>query len=315
MPDWDDERGEGAPGRRHERRLGRLSVFVVGLLMGFTAGAFAGAAAWVEFAPRAAAAVSAALSPPRALIARPAAPPVAPPPTLHATAGQPLRIGVFGDSLGDGLWAGLYRRLHGDKRFAVSRFSQAATGLTRYDYIDVNAKTAGQLEGETLDVAVVLFGANDEQAISAEGVIHPFGSDGWRAIYSARMAALVTLLRQHGAAVYWVGLPKMRRADYDARAGVLNAVYEAQARAMGAPFIPTVAATVDSAGAYEDYLPSESGGRPVLMRARDGIHMTMEGYLRLAGPVAARLQADLPPASAPSPSTVALAAAPVASRP
>lgn len=289
-------------------------MFVVGLAMGFLTGAFAGAVAWEALSPRAAAAMSAALTP-----AKPAAPRLAPAPapqpqTLRAAAGGPLRVGVFGDSLGDGLWAGLYRRLHGDKRFVVTRFSQAATGLTRFDYIDVNAKAAGQLEGKTLDVAVVMFGANDEQAISTQGVIHPFGSDGWRAIYGARMAALTTLLRQHGAAVYWVGLPKMKRPDYDAKAAMLNGVYEAQARAMGAPFIPTVAATVDPAGAYEDYLAPEAGGRPVLMRARDGIHMTMEGYLRLAGPVAARLQGDTPPASA-TPAALALATTPAPVRP
>lgn len=303
MPDRDDEWIGVARERRREPRLGRLSVFVLGVTIGVAAGGLAGAAAWAEFAPGAVAAVSGPRSRPPAIspAAKPNPPAAAPPQALRAAAGGPLRVGVFGDSLGDGLWAGLYRDLHGDKRFAVSRFSQASTGLTRYDYVDVGAKTEGQLAGKTLDAAIVLFGANDEQAISAQGVIHPFGSDGWREIYGARVAALVTLLRQHGAAVYWVGLPKMKRAEYDARAAVLNGVYEAQARALGVPFIPTVGVTVDPAGAYQDYLPPEGGGRPLLMRARDGVHMTMEGYLRLAGPVVTRLLADAPPAAAQAP--------------
>ena len=233
--------------------------------------------------------------------------PAGPPQTIEAPVGGKTVIGVFGDSLGDGLWAGVYRRLSADKRFTVSRFSQASTGLSRYDYVNLQQKTAEQLAGKHIDVAVVLFGANDEQAIAQGGKIQPFGSDGWKAIYGQRIGELVTLLRAHGAAVYWVGLPKMKGRDYDARAGVLNAVYEAQAKALGVPFVPTVPVTVNAEGGYDDYLAAD-GGRPVLMRARDGIHMTMAGYIRLAGPITARLVQDVARATAAAPGAVSTVA-------
>ncbi len=202
-------------------------------------------------------------------------------------------VGVLGDSMGDGLWQGLYRRLHDGGAYQLVRLSQASTGLARYNYVDVQQKTAGQLADTRIDVAVVLFGANDEQGIADGGAVYPFESDGWRRVYAARIDALVTLLRQHGAAVYWVGLPKMKRAEYDRKAGVLNAIYAERARALGVPFVDTVPVTVDRDGAYDDYLAVDGAAHPRLMRAKDGIHMTSAGYQRLAEPVAALLQADV----------------------
>lgn len=62
-------------------------------------------------------------------------------------------------------------------------------------------------------------------------------------------------------------------------------------RALGVPYLETAALTSNEAGGYEAYLPNDSG-RKVLMRANDGIHMSMAGYLRISGPVAERLRRD-----------------------
>jgi hypothetical protein len=212
---------------------------------------------------------------------------------MHIAAGRPIVVGVFGDSLGDGLWAGLYRDLRDDGRaYEVVRFSRPATGLVRYDYVDVQAETAAQLARRRIDVAVVMVGANDEQAILDGRQAYPFASPSWRAIYERRIDDLIGLLRQNGAAVYWVGLPKMRRADYDQKAQLLNSIYDARARALGVPFTPTVPVTVDERGDYNDHL-SDGGAHPRLMRARDGVHMTMLGYLRIAAPVSSAIRAGV----------------------
>lgn len=213
--------------------------------------------------------------------------PIAPP------QGRVLTIGVFGDSLGDGLWQGLYRHLNKADAVEVLRFSKQSTGLTSYDYVDVQEQTRQQLDQHHVDIAVVLFGTNDEQGIVDGGKVYGFGTPGWRAAYGARMQALVELLRARGATVYWVGLPKMEKAEFDRRAGVLNTVLQARAAALGVPFIATVPVTVDETGAYDAYLASPGDTHRQLMRARDGIHMTPAGYFRLAGPVAERIRQDL----------------------
>ena len=203
----------------------------------------------------------------------------------------PLRIGVFGDSMADGLYAGLYRDLQDQPNISVTKFSQVSTGLSRYDYVDIHAKTRGQLDAQPVDVAVMLFGTNDAQGIDTGEAVHMFGTDGWKAAYGQRIDNLVGLLRSRNVAVYWVGLPRMKRDSFDGRMMLINGVVEARMRALGVPYIETVSLTSNDEGGYEAYLPTASGRR-VLMRANDGIHMSMAGYLRMSAPVAARLKRD-----------------------
>ena len=198
---------------------------------------------------------------------------------------------LFGDSMADGLWAALYRDLNHQPGVTVTKFSEVSTGLSRYDYVDIQAKTERQLRETPVDAAVVLFGTNDAQGISLDGVIHDFGTPGWKAAYAKRIDDLVGLLRANDVAVYWVGLPKMKRTGFDAKMAVINAVVRERMTALNVPLIETSALTADAAGDYAAYLPGPSG-RPQLMRANDGIHMSMAGYLRIAAPVAERLKRD-----------------------
>jgi hypothetical protein len=243
-----------------------------------------------------------------AAAAPPAAAPVAPAPVAAPAAGPvpamvrvtplnarlaqgPLRIGVFGDSMADGLYAGLYRDLQDQPNVRVTKFSQVSTGLSRYDYVNIQARTQAQLDEQPVDAAVMLFGTNDAQGIDTGGVVHMFGTEGWKAAYGKRIDDLVALLRSRNVAVYWVGLPRMKRDTFDDKMMLINGVVEARMRALGVPYIETVGLTSNGEGGYEAYLPT-AGGRRVLMRAGDGIHMSMAGYLRMSAPVAARLKRD-----------------------
>ena len=307
--------------RTRKPLLGRMSVFIIGVLVGAVLGAvvaimgaplldqldpsaFASAPAAIVAAarplgyqppasPAAAPASSPALAserPTRLEAAAAAAIPPAPQ-AVRLASGRPLVIGVFGDSLGDGLWAGLYRQLRDGKSYEVVRFSRAATGLARYDYVNIQEEAIQQLAARSIDIAVVMVGANDEQGIIEGHQVDNFDTPRWREVYAGRIDALVGLLRSRGAAVYWVGLPKMRRDGFDRKSQILNDLYASRAQALGVSFIPTVPVTVDGQGDYNDYL--EEGGRPRLMRAKDGVHMTMAGYLRIASPVSSAIRADV----------------------
>ncbi|MBX9574707.1 MAG: DUF459 domain-containing protein [Caulobacteraceae bacterium] len=208
---------------------------------------------------------------------------------LKAKAGN-LRVGVFGDSMGDGVWAALYREFRNDASVEVTKFSEVSTGLSRYDYVNIQAKTQRQLDETPVDVAVVVFGTNDAQGIDEGGTIHDFGTPGWKAAYGRRIDDLVGLFQSRGVVVYWVGMPRMKRDGFDGRMAIVNEVVEARMKALGVPYIETVSLTSDTSGDYMPY--AEVGGRRKLMRANDGIHMSMDGYLRLAGPVEAAIRRD-----------------------
>ncbi len=240
-------------------------------------------------------AAASAPPPPAPVVAAPVAAPA--PAVVRVTplnarlAQGPLRIGVFGDSMADGLYAGLYRDLQDQPNLSVTKFSQVSTGLSRYDYVNIQAKTRAQLDEQPVDVAVILFGTNDAQGIDTGSVVHMFGTDGWKAAYGQRVDDLVALLRSRNVVVYWVGLPRMKRDSFDGRMMLINEVVEARMRALNVPWIETVGLTSNADGGYEAYLPT-AGGRRVLMRADDGIHMSMAGYLRMSAPIAARLKRD-----------------------
>lgn len=208
---------------------------------------------------------------------------------LRAKAGG-LRIGVFGDSMGDGVWTALYREFRDDAGVEVTKFSEVSTGLSRYDYVNIQAKTTRQLDENPVDVAVVVFGTNDAQGIDDGDTIHAFGTEGWKAAYGKRIDDLVALFRSRGVVVYWVGMPRMKRDGFDGRMVIVNGVVEARMKALGVPYLETVGLTSDSDGKYMPY--AEVGGRRRLMRANDGIHMSMDGYVRLAEPVEAAIRRD-----------------------
>jgi hypothetical protein len=198
--------------------------------------------------------------------------------TRSLAAGEPVHIGVFGDSFGDGLWAALYRGFRGEDDFVVHQFAHQSTGFTRYQSLDLFEDISARLEEQPVDIAVLSFGANDTQGIYTGGSAAAYMSPEWQDIVGRRVDAIVQLLRDHGAIVYWVGLPRMRRPEFDTQIRQMNAFYAAHMRQLGVPFIDTAPLSVDENGQYAAYLPHPESGERTLVRANDGIHMTGIGY-------------------------------------
>ena len=226
-------------------------------------------------------------------------PPPAPLPTVAATAtsrscpsdirlsprlveamrdGEQIDIGVFGDSFGEGLWAGLYNDLRPQSDFTVHRYAKQATGFTRYRSLNLLDDARTKLAEQPLEIAVVSFGANDTQDIYDDGKLMRYMGDDWRKHIGDKVRAYIAQLQQGGTAVVWVGLPRMRDAEFDAKVQQMNAFYADLMCDLNVPFINTLPKSVDAAGAFSEYLPGLHGGEPIKARAPDGIHMSMTGY-------------------------------------
>lgn len=216
----------------------------------------------------------------------PPAAPVAPPPSGAAglaprladaiRSGRTVEMGIFGDSFGDGIGWALAQQLRGDLRFRLHQFSERSTGFA--GGADIARDFREKLDLEPLDVAIISFGANDTHGLTAGGRHAEFLSDEWREIVGVRLAATVGLLRERGVQVYWVGMPRMRRPEFEAKVRALNQFYAARMQALAVPFIDTVGTTTDHEGRYTDHLINPDTGRLILARAGDGIHMSMNGY-------------------------------------
>ncbi|MEY4849026.1 MAG: hypothetical protein RLZZ331_30 [Pseudomonadota bacterium] len=222
-----------------------------------------------------------------------------------------FRIGVFGDSFGDGLWAALYNQLPRREAFQVLRHSEQATGFTRYAQNNLEDRLAGILAEGPVDVAVISFGANDTQGIYVNGKVAPLLSARWKAEIAARITRYVKALQAQGASVVWVGLPVMRDPKYDAQVQGLNAFYAGLMAELNVPFIDTRSAAADEQGRYASHLPGKDGV-PWLVRAGDGIHMSMKGYRLLTNSLATRLRAWGQAARAGKPVTADLVPPPAA---
>ena len=199
---------------------------------------------------------------------------------------------MVGDSLGDGLWSGLYRAFEEDATLEFIQRAKAATGFVRPDSYDWNNELADILKKDSYQIAVIMFGDNDAQPIKSGRDWLKVGSDGWREVYGQRVEAFIKKLRAANIAVYWVGLPIMRSEGQNADAEALNDVYREKAFINGAKFIETWNGFTDEAGRFSAYGPDMTG-QVKRLRADDGVHFTMRGYLKLAHYVEKELRRDL----------------------
>ena len=206
--------------------------------------------------------------------------------------GDRYRVIVLGDSLGDGLWSGLYRAFEEDTNLEFIQRAKAATGFARTNSYDWNKELADLLKTETYQIAIVMFGGIDGQMIRSGKDWLKVGSEPWREIYGQRVEAFIKQLRAANIAVYWVGLPIMRSAGQNADAEALNDVFREQSFINGAKFVETWNGFTDEAGRYSPYGPDMTG-QVKRLRADDGVHFTMRGYLKLAHFVEKELRRDL----------------------
>lgn len=203
-----------------------------------------------------------------------------------------LNIVVFGDSLGDGLWAGLYHMLRKDKRFNVIRKSRVATGFVRKDYYDWSEGVREAAADTRIDIAVVIIGTNDRQTIVDDGARYGLFQPKWREVYNARVDDFTATLKASGATIYWVGLPVMRSAGFESDMKSFTSIFKARAAANGITFVPTHNLMTDKAGNYSAY-GLDAMGRKRLLRAEDGIHFSMQGYELLARAVGGKIVSDV----------------------
>jgi hypothetical protein len=232
-----------------------------------------------------------ATAPPEVLAARQCAAPAQRQLLSTVKAGRPVRIAVFGDSYGDGVWSGLQRQLKAGDGFEVVKYSQPASGFTRYRTLNLEAHAAEQLGSQQIDIAVISFGANDAQGINDDQGKHaPLLSPRWKAQIGIRVERYVALLRQHHAWVYWVGLPRMREAGFDQDVGAINDFYASEMAKLGVPFIDTRPVASDAKGGYSAYLPDPKTGERTQVRVGDGVHMSMTGYVWITRSLADRIK-------------------------
>jgi len=210
----------------------------------------------------------------------------------HSQDRPPLTIAVYGDSLGVGAWSGLYQLLHDDPRVRVVRHSEVGSGLTRGDYETWFTEFKADLDQSKPDVAVVMFGGNDQQSLRDENHKgYLFSTDGWKAVYAARVDAVMNELGSREILTVWLGLPIMRKDDLNKGARILDTIFAAEAEQHHVTFMPLVNDFTDPTGGFLTHV-TDAHNRSRQIRADDGVHFTGYGYELIAEKVWAVIQKD-----------------------
>jgi hypothetical protein len=206
-------------------------------------------------------------------------------------AGDTYRMQVYGDAFAEGLLGGLLDAFVDDTRVQLQRRRRPLAGITRPEFDD--ALKAEEASKDAVHIAVVMLGYSDRYniRISAREFV-PVGSPAWRAEYGRRVDRLAKTLKQRGAAVYWVGLPIMRRPEVNEPAQAVNDVVREKAYLNGIKYIDITAHFSDEEGNYTAYGP-DIAGKQRLVREPDGVLFTWAGYRKLAHFVEREIKRDL----------------------
>lgn len=191
------------------------------------------------------------------------------------------KLYVFGDSLGHGLWAGLYNAFRDDKTIKIVKKTRISTGFGIPSKYNWNANLERILKSQKFDYAAVMFGANDWGGARSNHRWHNIGTPGWEKVYGERVEDFMKKLKAANINAYWVGLPVMRKSRFKKSAKILNAIYREKARLTGVKYIESWSHFADKSGNYTAY-GQDIEGRKRLLRANDGTHFTPAGYRKLA---------------------------------
>jgi hypothetical protein len=189
---------------------------------------------------------------------------------------------VIGDGMAEGLLGGLLEAMQGESRFQLQRPRRSLIALGRVD-IDAELRSIDdRIAKEKIDIAVVMLGIGDRWGTRApNGRRLAVGSDEWRNEYAARVDKLVKALRRRNLAVYWVGLPIMRRQDWSDDVETMNSVFRERTISNGGRFVDIYTESADESGHYSDRGPDVTG-KVVRLRDGDGVDFTPAGYRKIA---------------------------------
>ncbi len=197
----------------------------------------------------------------------------------------PFKILIMGDSfmaIGGGLGDPLERTLLGYKDVSVNRYGRVSSGLTNQNYLNWNTTAINLINQYTPNVAIVIFGANDDKGIvsSETGKTIWYGSPGWNEEYAKRVNSFIDILEKNNITLFWVGLPIMKDKTFSEKMNNLNSIYEAEvSKRSNAYYIPTWDILADENGNYATYM-KDSTGKSKLIRTSDGVHLQYyAGYL------------------------------------
>lgn len=204
-----------------------------------------------------------------------------PPKPQVEKAADATRLAVFGDSLAIDLSRALERFYAEDANLVVINQGVSNSGFVRDDYFDWDAAISEQIAADSFDLAVVIIGINDRQALSVNGTSHDSLTAQWTAAYQARITGFLGKLRAARKPVIWIGLPPMSKTEYSAAISQISNIQRLASFSGGAEYLDIYERFLGEDGKYSSQGP-DVNGQNARMRKDDGIHFSAAGADKLA---------------------------------
>lgn len=210
------------------------------------------------------------------------APAPAPAEATPAPLGPPFAIAVFGDNVGQLLAQGIAEAYAGRPNVTVQRRTRETSGFVRDDFHDWPKAAQEFLAGEPkIDVAIMMVGSNDRQAMRDGTMSLETLSPRWRELYAARVAAFVEAFQRRNVPLVWVGMPVMKNERLSADLAQMNAIYREVVARAGGVYVDVWEAFGDERNRFVLHGPDVNGAITRL-RTGDGVHFTRAGARKLA---------------------------------
>ncbi len=200
------------------------------------------------------------------------------------------QVQVVGDWLAEGMLGGLTQAFATTAGVRIAPKRYEFLGLMRNGSERDLAQVEEAFGNDPSHIAIVMTGVADRYSLGRRRSEE--STSEWRGEYGARVDRLMKLLKRSNRAVYWVGLPNMRRAQDNERAQLINDVIRERAYLNGVRYIDAYASFLDEGGGYSDWGPDLTG-KVRRLRDRDGVHFTQAGYWKLAHFVERELKRDI----------------------
>lgn len=201
---------------------------------------------------------------------------------------------VVGDTFAEGITYGLVEAMGADQRLVIQRKHRVVSGLMTAEYDEHMRQLDDALRSISPHIVVVMLGEDDRQPLRPPGGGKriPVGADEWRAEYGRRVDRVMKVIKKNGAAIYWVGLPNLRRPEANEDAQMMNDIIRERSYLNSIKYVDAYTGFADDGGGYSAYGPDLTG-KIRLLREGDGINFTGAGNRKLAHFVERELNRDL----------------------
>ena len=205
--------------------------------------------------------------------------------------GDVYQVHFIGDWWMDGLKPVLDNSLKTLPRLRPNDNVMELRSLRRTSWGDALEAVQARAASGQLDISIVMFGASEFGSVFTP-TRHRFGTDEWTRIYASRVDRLMKALKTQKGAVYWISLPVVRRRDHSEAFQLINTILRERAYLNGINFIDSYTRFQDESGGFSRYGPDLAGAIK-LLRTKDGVYFTSNGYAKIAQLVMQMIRRDL----------------------